>query len=188
MCSLIGDNRETGLIVSRLYIGTKSYLAVSGSAERSSFLATYIPGSHCGVPVTVHEEIHSVWTRTPFGELYHTCDLSILQTLDSRPPQSCPFNVMTSDKVVSIMHIRMFGTQFHTVLWEWWVSWMAPFFLKPVPKCGGRFLQNGRTEPSRAEHCKIKHFVVLGFEDKRGGTGLIYFWVWRHRACFFEPS
>ena len=29
MCSLVGDNRATGLIVSRLYIGTKSYLVVA---------------------------------------------------------------------------------------------------------------------------------------------------------------
>ena len=29
MCSLVGDNRGTGLIVSRLYIGTKSYLVVA---------------------------------------------------------------------------------------------------------------------------------------------------------------
>ena len=29
MCSLVGDNRATGLIISRLYIGTKSYLVVA---------------------------------------------------------------------------------------------------------------------------------------------------------------
>ena len=29
MCSLVGDNRAIGLIVSRLYIGTKSYLVVA---------------------------------------------------------------------------------------------------------------------------------------------------------------
>ena len=31
--------------------------------------------------------------------------------------------------------------------------------LTPVPKCAGRFLQNGGTEPFRANYCKIKHFV-----------------------------
>ena len=46
--------------------------------------------------------------------------------------------------------------------------------LTPVP-CGGRFLQNGRTEPFRAKYYKIKLFVDFRFQDNKEGTGLIYF-------------
>ena len=60
--------------------------------------------------------------------------------------------------------------------------------LTPVPKRGGRFLQNGRTEAFRAEHFKIKHLLIWGFQDNKEGTGLIYFWVCRHRAYFIPPS
>ena len=50
---------------------------------------------------------------------YHTCDLSILQTLGSRPPQSCPFNVMTFDTVVSI---QTYSEPSSTTVWVGMVS------------------------------------------------------------------
>ena len=50
---------------------------------------------------------------------------------------------------------------------------LIPSPRQPVPKCGGRFLQNGRTELFRAKYHKIKHFVEFRFQDNKEGNGLI---------------
>ena len=56
MCSLVGDNRATGLIVSRLYIGTKSYLVVAVQ-NAAVLVATRIFGPHRRISIIMGQSV-----------------------------------------------------------------------------------------------------------------------------------
>ena len=54
MCSLVGDNRATGLIVSRLYIGRNH---IGGSPKRCGSVAARILGPHCRISIIMGQSI-----------------------------------------------------------------------------------------------------------------------------------
>ena len=65
MCSLVGDNRATGLIVSRLHIGTKSYLVVAVQNA-----AVLLPPAYL-VRIAGYK---LVWENQSGGEIFHLKD------------------------------------------------------------------------------------------------------------------
>ena len=66
MCFLVGDNRATGLIVPRLYIGTKSYLV-----EAVQNAAVLLPPAYFFVRIAGY---WLSWAYQSGGEIFHLRD------------------------------------------------------------------------------------------------------------------